>query len=111
MSSQYSPSCLAAWVNSTKSTVLRHDHLVRDVVALERAQRQGHVVGVVFHQQDLYRVHQSLPGPWSGPSQREIERRSLIDGALRPNPAAVPVDDASHRREADAGTLEFGRGV
>src|SRR2546430_14832356 len=51
------------------------------------------------------------PGPPSGPSQREVERRSPIDGSLGPDPAAVPGDDAPDRRETDAGALEFGRGV
>jgi len=41
-------------------TVLRHDDVVGDVVTLERAQRQRDIVRVVFHQQDLSRVHKSL---------------------------------------------------
>jgi hypothetical protein len=40
--------------------VRRHDDVVRDVVTLQRAQRQGDVVRVVFHQQDLSRVHKCL---------------------------------------------------
>src|SRR2546422_10456623 len=51
------------------------------------------------------------PGPRSRPSQGEVEGRSLIDSALRPDPAAVPADDAADRRQADASTLEFGHGV
>src|SRR5467141_2207467 len=47
----------------------------------------------------------------SGPSQGEVERRSLIDHALGPDPAAVPVDDASDGGEADAGALEVGSGM
>src|SRR5881397_4254907 len=51
------------------------------------------------------------PRPPSGPSQGEVEGGSPIDGSLGPDPAAVPGDDAPHRRETDAGALEFGRGV
>src|SRR2546426_6278608 len=51
------------------------------------------------------------PRPPSGPSQGEVEGCSPIDGSLGPDPAAVPGDDAPHRRETDAGALEFGRGV
>src|SRR5437899_8756035 len=47
----------------------------------------------------------------SGPSQGEVERRSLIDGAFRPDPAAVPVDDPPDGCEADTGALEFGSGM
>src|SRR3989442_9109061 len=51
------------------------------------------------------------PRPPSGPSQGEVEGGSPIDCSLGPDPAAVPGDDAPHRRETDAGALEFGRGV
>src|SRR5207248_11524477 len=47
----------------------------------------------------------------SGPSQSEVERRSLIDGAFRPDAAAVPGDDASDGGETDAGALEVGSGM
>src|ERR1043166_7755272 len=37
----------------------------------------------------------------------EIERRSFIEPALGPDPAAVALDHAPHRGEPDADTLEF----
>src|SRR5713226_10052427 len=49
--------------------------------------------------------------PAGGPLQSEVERRSLIDGALGPDPAAVPGDDAHDGGEPDARALELGRGV
>src|SRR6266545_7856263 len=51
------------------------------------------------------------PDPRSGPSQGEVERGSPIDGAVGPDAAAVPGDDAADRREADAGAFELRRGV
>src|SRR5712692_912644 len=47
----------------------------------------------------------------SGPSQSEVERRSLIDGAFGPDPAAVPVDDAPDGGQTDAGALEVSSGM
>src|SRR5271154_2452885 len=37
----------------------------------------------------------------------EIERRAAVHFTFRPNPAAMPMDDALHIREPDAGALEF----
>src|SRR5258708_7782017 len=75
------------------------------VMTLEGPHRQSDIVGIVLDQQNLSGVHTSLP------SQREVECRALIDHALGPDPAAVPVDDASDRREPHARALEFGARV
>src|SRR6266513_2331871 len=42
-------------------------------------------------------------------SQREVERRTLFDGAFGPDPAAMPVDDAAHGGEPNPGAFEFRR--
>src|SRR5215218_4589015 len=40
-------------------------------------------------------------------SEREVEGGPLAYTPLRPDPAAVPVDDARHSRQADPGPLEL----
>jgi hypothetical protein len=44
-------------------------------------------------------------------TQREVERRAGIRLAFRPDTAAVAVDDALHRRQADAGAFELRDGM
>src|SRR5262245_39831966 len=43
--------------------------------------------------------------------KREVERRAVIDAALRPDLAAVAMQDALHARQADPGAGELGDGV
>src|SRR5918998_1641243 len=53
----------------------------------------------------LLRCGRAVPGIPA--REREVEGAPPADSSFRPYPAAVPVDDARHRRQADPGPLEF----
>src|SRR2546428_9281155 len=51
------------------------------------------------------------PGVPTRRLEDEVEGRSFADGAFRPSPAAVAVDDAAHGRQPDANAGKFALAV
>ena len=92
-------------IDRTRTMIVRRldpiandDHLVPDVVLLERAKRESLVVGIVLHQQNcLFGCHPQPPLS----SKREKKRGASAHGTFGPNAPAVPTDNALHRRKTD----------
>ena len=61
----------------------------------------------IFVSEPLVEIVEPVSADLPAFGQREAKRRALTDRGLRPDPAAMTLDDPAHRCEPDAGAGEL----